>query len=277
MSGWLSQLAERSKSVDSLAGLAVDKCVYVVLDQRRAPEQCRSILGLTGQQEFMTLFAGTPLSPLLEASPWLVEIDAGSEAWHYAETLCQKRLGWVCLPRSGQTLQSLADHLRSLFVLADSHGGKSLINLQQPAAWMALLASAPLSVYDHWMSPFQLVATPTPQGQWLVWQAQTEMSNASDEAHLTNKMEAALKESQQAWWLSEHSSEDLATLPYQWMERLSICVNTGITKGRYLIRLLPIIQQADEVGWQRVEQLLSESRLVGIQRIKAVEKLHDGQ
>ncbi|MFB9866360.1 DUF4123 domain-containing protein [Vreelandella sulfidaeris] len=277
MSGWLNQLAERSKAVDSLSALTTDKRGFVVLDQRRSPEQCRPLLGLSGKQDFLTLFAGTSPSPLIEASPWLVEIDQGSEAWHYAEALCQKRLGWMCLPSSDQTLQSIANHLRTLFVLDDPHGGKSLINLQQPAVCMALLASVAFNAYSYWLSLFQLVATPTPQGQWLVWQPLAATPAVLDEWQLTTEMEVALKESQQAWWLSEHSSEGLTTLPYQWVERLSVCVNTGITKGRYLIRLLPIIQQADEAAWQRVEQLLSESELVGIQRIKAVEKLHDGQ
>lgn len=259
MSGWLSQLAERSKSVDNLAGLAVGKCAYAVLDQRRAPEQCRSILGLTGQQEFMSLFAGTSLSPLLEASPWLVEIDAGSEAWHYAEALSQKRLGWVCLPRSGQTLQSLADYLRPLFVLADPHGGKSLINLQQPAAWMALLASSPLSVYDYWMSTFQLVATPTPQGQWLVWQAQTETSNASDEGHLTNEMEAALKESQQAWWLSRMTNMPVSHVRASWLIKMKIIMEAGITRSDHLKRLLPVITGDCEALSTQIEDVLNNS------------------
>ncbi|RUR55864.1 DUF4123 domain-containing protein [Vreelandella populi] len=258
MSGWLSQLAERSKSVDSLAGLAVGKCAYAVLDQRRAPEQCRSILGLTGQQEFMTLFAGTSLSPLLEASPWLVEIDAGSEAWHYAEALCQKRLGWVCLPSAGQTLQSLADHLRLLFVLADPHGGKSLINLQQPAAWMALLASAPLSVYDHWLSLFQLVATPTPQGQWLVWQAGAETSNTSDEGHLTNEMEAALKESQQAWWLSRMTNMPIGCVRTPWLNKLKVLMEAGITRSDHLKRLLPIMTSEREVLGTQIKEALNK-------------------
>lgn len=258
MSGWLSQLAERSNGVDSLAGLVADKSGYVVLDQRRAPEQCRSILGLTGQQEFMTLFAGTPLSQLLEASPWLVEIDVGSEAWHYAEALCQKRLGWVCLPSAGQTLQSLADHLRLLFVLADPHGGKSLINLQQPAAWMALLASAPLSIYNHWLSPFQLVATPTPQGQWLVWQAQTETFSASYEEHLTNKMEVALKESQQAWWLSRMTNRPFSDVRASWLIKMKILMEAGITRSDHLKRLLPVIAGECEAFSTQIEGVLNK-------------------
>ncbi|BBI63348.1 hypothetical protein HSBAA_46540 [Vreelandella sulfidaeris] len=52
--------------------------------------------------------------PLLEAGPWLLDIEVGSEAWHCAEKLCQQRLGWVCQPPADQNLQSIADHLRAL-------------------------------------------------------------------------------------------------------------------------------------------------------------------
>lgn len=259
MPGWLNGIAERSQVIDNLPALTTGKHGFFVLNQRRSPEQCRSILGLSGTQDFLTLFAGTALSPLLEASPWLLQIDQGSEAWHYAEALCQKRLGWVCLPASDQTLQSLADHLRPLFVLADPHGGKSLINLQQPAAWMALLASAPLSVYDHWMSTFQLVATPTPQGQWLVWQAQTETSNASDEGRLTNEMEAALKESQQAWWLSRMTNMPVSHVRASWLIKMKIIMEAGITRSDHLKRLLPVITGECEALSTQIEDVLNKS------------------
>lgn len=258
MSGWLNGIAERSQVIDNLPALTTGKHGFFVLDQRRSPEQCRSILGLSGTQEFLTLFAGTALSPLLEASPWLLQIDQGSEAWHYAETLCQKRLGWGCLPASDQTLQSLADHLRSLFVLADPHGGKSLINVQQPAAWMALLASAPLGIYEHWMSPFQLVATPTPQGQWLVWQAQPETPNASDAAHLSNKMEVALKESQQAWWLSRMTNRPFSDVQASWLIKMKTLMEAGITRSDHLKRLLPVITDGCEALSTQIEDVLNK-------------------
>lgn len=258
MSGWLNQLAERSRNAESLSNRATVKRGYVLLDQRRAPEQCRAILGRDGQQDFLTLFAGTPLSPLIEASPWLVEVDVGSSAWHDAEALCQKRLGWLCLPQPDQTLQSLADHLRLLFVLADPHGGKSLINLQQPAVWMALLASAPTSVYEHVMSPFQLVATSTPQGQWLVWQARTETSSTHDAGHLTNEMEAALKESQQVWWLSRMTNRPFNDVRASWLKKMDMLMGAGITRSDHLKRLLRVVTGESEVLGTQIEDVLNK-------------------
>ncbi|WP_447894189.1 DUF4123 domain-containing protein [Vreelandella sp. GE22] len=258
MSDWLRQMAERSRAAYSLAEVAVGQRGYVVLDQRRAPEQCRSILGREGRQEFMTLFAGTSLSPLLEASPWLVEVGVGSDAWHYAEKLCQKRLGWMCLPSSGQTLQSITDHLRSLFVLADPHGGTSLINLQQPAVWMALLASAPISVYNHWLRPFQQVATPTPQGQWLVWQVQARTTDASDVGQLTSEMEVALKESQQAWWLSRMANVPLGSLRAVWLVKIKVLMEAGITRSDHLKRLFPMIISESEVLSSPIKEVLGK-------------------
>lgn len=277
MPGWLNQLAERGCAADNLSEIVTGQRGFVVLDQRRSPEQCRPLLSLTGKRDFVTLFAGTPLSPLLDASPWLLDIEVGSEAWHCAEKLCQQRLGWVCQPQADQALHSIADHLRALFVLDDPHGGKSLINLQQPAAWTALLASAPASVYSHWLSPLNRVAITTPQGLWSIWKADTPTSPAPDRWQLTADMEAALKESQQAWWLSEHTKEMLSTLPDQWIKRISKCTQYGITKGRHLARLLPAIQQADEDSWQRIEDTLSVPRLTAKQRVTEVEKMYDNR
>ncbi|MCB8887984.1 DUF4123 domain-containing protein [Vreelandella malpeensis] len=271
MSGWLSLLAERSRSAESLSGMVTVKHGYVLLDQRRAPEQCRAILERDGQQDFLTLFAGTPLSPLIEASPWLVEVDVGSSAWYYAETLCQKRLGWLCLPRPDQTLQSLADHLRLLFVLADPHGGRSLINLQQPAAWMALLASAPSSVYEHVMSPFQLVATPTPQGQWLVWQVRTETSSTHDEGHLTTEMEAALKDSQQVWWLSRMTNRPLSDVRAYWLIKMNALMAAGITRSDHLKRLLPVMTGESEAFDTQIEDVLNKP-IPSRQKVKQLER-----
>ncbi|MFB9866052.1 DUF4123 domain-containing protein [Vreelandella sulfidaeris] len=259
MSGWLNQLAERSKAVDSLSALTTDKRGFVVLDQRRSPEQCRPLLGLSGKQDFLTLFAGTSLSPLIEASPWLVEIDQGSEAWHYAEALCQKRLGWMCLPSSDQTLQSIANHLRTLFVLDDPHGGKSLINLQQPAVCMALLASVPFNAYSYWLSLFQLVATPTPQGQWLVWQPHAATPAVLDEWQLTTEMEAALKESQQAWWLSHMTNSPVSDVQASWLIKMKIVMESGITRSDHLKRLLPVITGEREAFSPQIKDVLNKS------------------
>ena len=85
MPGWLNQLAKRCRAADNLSEMVTGQRGLVVLDQRRSPEQCRPLLSLAGKRDFVTLFAGTPLSPLLEAGPWLLDIEVGSEAWHCAE------------------------------------------------------------------------------------------------------------------------------------------------------------------------------------------------
>ena len=277
MSGWLNQLAERCYPADNLAEMVTGQRGFVVLDQRRSPEQCRPLLDMPGKHDFITLFAGTALSLLNDASPWLFEIDTDSEAWRYAQSLCQQRLGWVCQPPADQNLQSIADHLRALFVLDDPHGGKSLINLQQPAVWTVLLASAPANFYSHWLNPLDRVATPTPQGQWSIWQADAPTSPAPERWQLTADMEAALKESQQAWWLSERTGKHLSALPDQWVKRLGKCAQYGITKGRHLARLLTAIQQADEDSWQRIEDTLSVPHLSAKQRTTEVEKTYDNR
>lgn len=272
MSGWLNQLAERCYPADNLTGMVTGQRGFVVLDQRRSPEQGRPLLSLPGKRDFVTLFAGTPLSPLLEASPWLLDIEVGSEAWHYAEKLCQQRLGWVCQPPADQTLQSIADHLRALFVLDDPHGGKSLINLQQSAVWTALLASAPSSVYSHWLNPLGQVATPTPQGQWSIWQADAPTSPAPERWQLTADMEAALEESQQAWWLSRMTKTPLASLPNAWLARMKTAMQAGISRSDHLKRLLPIMTDEGERLDIQIDDILNTT-LPSRQKVQQLERL----
>ncbi|OBA00487.1 DUF4123 domain-containing protein [Halomonas sp. G11] len=272
MSGWLNQLAERCYPADNPAGMVTGQRGFVVLDQRHSPEQGRPLLSLPGKRDFVTLFAGTPLSPLLEASPWLLDVEVGSEAWHYAEKLCQQRLGWVCQPPADQTLQSIADHLRELFVMDDPHGGKSLINLQQPAAWTALLASAPASVYSHGLNPLGQVATPTPQGQWSIWQAGATTSPAPQRWQLTADMEAALNESQQAWWLSRMTKTPLTSLPNAWLARMKTAMQAGISRSDHLKRLLPIMTDEGERLHIQIDDILN-TPLPSRQKVQQLERL----
>ncbi|MGP9684550.1 DUF4123 domain-containing protein [Halomonas sp. AOP25-F1-15] len=272
MPGWLNQLAERCRPVDNLSEMENRQRGFVVLDQRRSPEQCRLLLSLTGKRDFVTLFAGTPLSPLLDASPWLLDVEVGSEAWHYAKNLCQQGLGWVCQPQANQALHSIADHLRALFVLDDPHSGKSLINLQQPAAWIALLASAPASIYLHWLTPLHQVATPTPQGQWSIWQADAPTSSAPERWQLTADMESALNESQQAWWLSRMTKTPLASLPNAWLARMKIAMQAGISRSDHLKRLLPIITDVGERLHIQIDDILN-TPLSSRQKVQQLERL----
>lgn len=274
MSGWLSNISERSCQVDRLEeSLKHAQTAYVVLDQRRSPEQCRSLLSLSGKRDFLGLFAGTPLSPLLEASPWLLDIDVGSEAWRYAEKLCQQRLGWVCQPQAEQTLHTVANHLRPLFVMDDSLGGKSLINLQQPAVLTALLASAPANTYSHWSSPLNRLATPTPQGQWLIWKAEEPTSPAPEQWQLTAETEAALKESQQAWWLSRMQKVPLGSLPEIWLVRMQTAMQAGISRSDHLKRLLPVITDESDTLDAQIDNILNNTHLPSRQKVKQLEQL----
>lgn len=273
MSGWLNQLEERCRLEASLsASLSADQIGYVVLDQRRSTDQCRSLLDQPGRRDFITLFAGTALSRLNDASPWLLEIEVGSDAWQCAETLCQQRLGWMCQPPAAQTLQTIANHLRTSFVMDDPHGGQSLINLQQPAVWTALLASAPANIYSHWLSSLSQVATPTPQGQWFIWQADAPTSPAPDRLQITADMESALSESQQAWWLSHTTHTALAALPIHWMTRVKTVMEAGITRSDHLRRLLPIITDERETLHAQIDGILNQ-QIPSRQKVQQLERL----
>ncbi|EWH03596.1 DUF4123 domain-containing protein [Halomonas sp. BC04] len=274
MPGWLNRLAERSHPVDSpAAGFDGHRPLYVVLDQRRAPERCAELVGQPGWIDFLTLFAGTPLSPLLEASPWLIELTPGSEAWQVAAALCHdQRIGWAFQPAQNARLDALADHLRPLFVLDDPHGGQSLVNLQDPTAWTALLAASSDTAYTQLIGPLGKVVTPTPQRHWQTWQPAEEVGEA-EAPSLTHELERALKESPRAWWLSQATDRPLQELPAEWLERLARLDAGGITRWRDRKRLLPLIRHADEATWRYAQATLSDAGLTAAQKISELERL----
>ncbi|WP_010628820.1 DUF4123 domain-containing protein [Halomonas sp. KM-1] len=274
MPGWLSRIDERSQRIETLSGsFEAQRSVYVVLDQRRAPERCAALVGQPGWHDYLTLFAGTPLSPLLEASPWLVELTPGSEAWQAIGSLCAgQRHGWLFQPAQATSLSDMADRLRRLFILDDPHGGQSLVNLQDAAAWTALLAASSDTAYAQLIGPLGQVITPTPLTHWQRWQPAVERNEAEAPA-LTEALEQALKESPRAWWLSRATETPLSALPPVWMERLGHLAEGGITYGRDRKRLLPLIRQAGDDTWHNAQHILSDLSLTEAQRISELERL----
>ncbi|MCH4563091.1 DUF4123 domain-containing protein [Halomonas sp. EGI 63088] len=273
MPGWLNRIGERSQRVDAVAAcFAALRPVYVVLDQRRAPERCAMLVGQPGWHDFLTLFAGTPLAPLLEASPWLLELKSGSEAWQAAEALCREQhIGWAFQPAQDARLADLADHLRRLFVLDDPHGGQSLVNVQDPAAWTALLAAGSDTSYAHCIGPLGKVATPAPQRHWQAWQPAAHDGEA-EAPPLTHELERALKEVQRAWWLSQATVIPLQELPPEWLERLTQLAEADIARWRDRKRLLPLVRHADDGEWRHAQATLLDASLTVQQKISELER-----
>ncbi|MFW3615683.1 DUF4123 domain-containing protein [Billgrantia antri] len=281
MPGWLNRIGERSHPVESpAAGFDGRRPLYAVLDQRRAPERCAALVGQPGWNDFLTLFAGTPLAPLLDASPWLVELTPGSEAWQAIRSLCTgQRFGWAFQPTQATSPDDLADHLRRLFVLDDPHGGQSLVNLQDGAGWTALLAAASDTAYAQLIGPLGQVVTPTPLPHWQAWhlvdvasETTGDTVNESKEPPLTQALEQALKESPRAWWLSRATETPLSALPPAWLERLGQIEAAGIKQAHYLQRLLPLICQESESFSSSVEQEL-RADLPMRKKVQALESL----
>ncbi|MBD3895309.1 DUF4123 domain-containing protein [Halomonas sp. ML-15] len=263
MSGWLKHIAERGHPVDSPAtSFGGHRPAYMVLDQRRASGRCADLIGQPGWRDFLTLFATTPLAPLIDASPWLIELDVGSVAWHSGETLCREQhLGWIFQPAQATSLNDLADHLRRLFVLDDPHGGQSLVNLQAPTAWTALLAASSDTAYAQLIGPLGRVVTPTPLSHWQVWQPVDDADNV-EIPPLTQTLEIALKESPRGWWLSQATDTPLQALPAEWLERLGQLEAAGIHQAHHLQRLLPKVCEDDADWWAQAStmQLLQAAR-----------------
>ncbi len=249
MPEWLARLPERARiSGEPEAWLSTERPLVMVLDQRRASEASRELLGREGVHEHVPLFAATPLAPLLEAGPWCLRLEADSEAWRGGEALCrERRLGWCCQPPLNVAFADLIAHLQRLFVWADPQGGQSLVNLQDPAALTALLGSAEPATLARILAPLGELATPTPQGRWQAWR-DIEPGEASDASpRLTLDMEAALKAAPQAWFLAERLGLRLDEVDAAWLEGLAVLNRHGITRARHLDSLLPLLRQA---GWR---------------------------
>ncbi|MGR4066480.1 DUF4123 domain-containing protein [Billgrantia sp. C5P2] len=273
MPGWLTRIGERSQRVDTLAsGFAAHRPAYLVLDQRRAPERCAALVGQPGWHDYLTLFAGTPLAPLLEASPWLIELRMGSQAWQAATALCQEqRIGWAFQPAQDARLDGLSDHLRQLFVLDDPHGGQSLVNVQDPTAWTAMLAAGSATAYAQLIGPLGKVVTPTPLPHWQAWQP-AEATGDAEALSLSHELEQALKESPRAWWLSRATDTPLQALPPEWLVRLGRLAEGGISSWRGRQRLLPLIRHADDATWHNAQPILLDTSLTEAQKISELER-----
>ncbi|WP_052719351.1 DUF4123 domain-containing protein [Halomonas sp. HG01] len=273
MPGWLARLPERAYlSGEPEAWLSTERPLVMVLDQRRASEASRALLGHEGIHEHVPLFAATSLAPLQEAGPWAVRLEPGSDAWRVGEALCrERRLGWCCQPLPTTDGDDLIAHLQGLFVWADPHGGQSLVNLQDPAALTALLAGAEPATLADVLGPFGELATPTPLGQWQAWQC-PEPNDALDASRrLTVDMEAALKEAPQAWFLAERQGIRLDEVDAIWLEGLAVLNRHGITRARHLESLLPYVQQ---MAWRESEESrkILDSDQPAWRKVKALRK-----
>ncbi|MCK2184374.1 DUF4123 domain-containing protein [Halomonas getboli] len=281
MPGWLARLPERAYlSGEPEAWLSPERSLVMVLDQRRASEASGALLGHEGIHEHVPLFAATPLAPLQEAGPWAVLLEPGSDAWCVGEALCrERRLGWCCQPLPTTDIAELIAHLQDLFVWADPHGGQSLVNLQDPAALTALLASAEPAALAQILSPLGELAIPTPTGHWQAWK-RLEAADALDAPpRLTPDMEAALKAAPQAWFLAERLGGRLDEVDAAWLEGLAVLNRHGITRARHLESLLPYVQQtawreseesceildSDQPAWRKVKALRERMEMLQAQ------------
>lgn len=69
-------------------------------------------------------------------------------------------------------------------------------------------------------------------------------------------MEEALKESQQAWWLSSATATFMAEIPDGWFIRLDMLIKAGITRTEHFQRLLPLIQRSEALP-ERAQAILA--------------------
>lgn len=281
MPEWLACLPERAYlSGDPEAWLSTERPLMMVLDQRRASEASRALLGHEGIHEHVPLFAATPLAPLQEAGPWAVRLEAGSDAWRAGEALCrERRLGWCCQPLPTTDFADLLAHLQKMFVWADPQGGKSLVNVQDPTALTALLASTEPAVLAQILAPLGELAIPTPSGHWQAWKS-LETADALDAPlRLTPDMEAALKEAPQAWFLAERLGIRLDEVDADWLDGLAMLNRHGITRARHLESLLPFVQRtawreseesceildSDQPAWRKVKALCERMEMLQAQ------------
>ena len=244
MHAWLTRVGERGQAVQRPRNAGKAERFGAIIDQRRAPEETRALYALDGADGITPLFAGTALDALAAHDPWVGWLAVDSPALEKAESLCRERgLGWMWLPPGGAMAPSL-ELLQRLSVLDDAGGGQSLVQLQRPEAWSALLAVASSSQFDHWLHILGAVYTPTPTGGWHCWTG-SEPHVAECAAMLDSEQCQALDDAPLAWWLGRELGIPLEDVPAQRLEQLRRLREAGIRQPREWRRRLPDSASAD--------------------------------
>ncbi|WP_231363102.1 DUF4123 domain-containing protein [Thioalkalivibrio sp. ALR17-21] len=238
MHEWLTRVGERGHTVETPGEDGKTGRFGIIIDQRRAPEEARALYALDGADGIIPLFAGTALDALAAHGPWVGWLGVDSPALKQAESICRKRgLGWMWLP-PGDATEPCLELLQRLSVLDDAGGGQSLVQLQRPEAWSALLAVAPSMQFDHWLHVLGAVYTPTPTGGWRCWTG-NEPREAERAAVLDGEQCQALDDAPLAWWLGRELGIALEDVPPQRLEQLRRLREAGIHQPREWRRRLP--------------------------------------
>lgn len=227
MHEWLTRIGERSHTVESPADGAGGAWFGLIIDPHRAPEKARALYTLDGATDIVPLFAGTELDSLASCGPWAGRLASGSPAFEHAVALCREQaLGWMCRP-PGDVLEPFVAQMQRLSVMDDAGGGQSLVQLQRPDAWSALLASTLRTQFDHWLRILGPVYTPTPTGHWRCWVGDEPRAPAGAPV-LDHDQCRALDNASLVWWLGRERGVPLETVPPDALEHLCSLRDAGV-------------------------------------------------
>ncbi|ABI56493.1 DUF4123 domain-containing protein [Alkalilimnicola ehrlichii MLHE-1] len=224
---WLTRIGERSHTVEGPGDGADGEWVGLIIDPHRIPEEALALYTLDGATDIVPLFAGTELRSLSAYGPWAARLTPGSPAFEQAEMLCRElALGWMCRPPGG-ALEPFVEQMQRLAVMDDADGGQSLVQVQQPEAWTALLASAPRTHFDLWLQVLGPVYTPTPTAGWRCWVG-AEPRGPTSPPFLDHNQCRALDDAPLAWWLGQDLGIPLEAVPPDMLEQLRTLREAGI-------------------------------------------------
>jgi len=196
MSNRLKQLNRNVPYCTFMADLAdgyLTHHAYAVLDEKCLTGGVAYLQSLPGILASTRLFEGTPYYFISDTEPLLLKVQINSRAWQSAMQLCLSQAGWVCKSSSGTSFEAVADHLRTLFLLDDSVGGKAFVRLQQPHVWSTLLTHAEPELLQSWLEPLGRVFIPDGRGGWFRWEVPKEVKASVNPWRLTPEIETALQ------------------------------------------------------------------------------------
>lgn len=194
--------------IADIADARVLQHAYIVLDEKLLKGAFAHTTTLPGVLQYSGLFGHTPLRLISPEEPLLIKIEINSPAWQRAMQLCLCQAGWVFKPTSAVSFDKIVEHLRTLFILDDTAGGKSFVRLQHPQVWTTLLANADPVFLQHWLKPLGRVFIPYVKGGWTCWKAPKTGTTCANPWQLTSHIEAALRRQQQTEdWLITKPAE----------------------------------------------------------------------
>ncbi|WP_260260745.1 DUF4123 domain-containing protein [Vibrio intestinalis] len=114
--------------------------LYLLIDGNAVDKLAEKIYSLTENLNVQCIYTNSPLQPLREASPWLIELLDSQRfsvlAWAQEQNFFENQAAWLFISESN--IETTADHFRSLVEVEHPMGHQVVFRLQDPRVARAL-------------------------------------------------------------------------------------------------------------------------------------------